>query len=113
MADRSLLQAARVLTPDEDIQPGNVLIEDGVIVAVAAHVPAPPDAEVIDISNLTLAPGFVDVHVHGGGGFSVATHDPAEIASYARWAISRGVTSFLAPGCASHPGGGPVFVRTR
>jgi len=112
MADRSLLQAARILTPDEDIQPGNVLIEDGVIVAVAAHVPAPPDAEVIDISDLTLAPGFVDVHVHGGGGFSVATHDPAEIASYARWAVSRGVTSFLATVCASNLEEALVFLRT-
>jgi N-acetylglucosamine-6-phosphate deacetylase len=47
-----------------------------------------------------LAPGFVDLHVHGGGGSSLITTDPEQIRSYARWVVRRGVTSFLATVCA-------------
>ncbi|MGH3118933.1 MAG: N-acetylglucosamine-6-phosphate deacetylase, partial [Gaiellales bacterium] len=33
--------------------------------------------------------------MHGGNGYSLATRDPEEIRSYARWIVSHGVTSFL------------------
>ncbi len=42
-----------------------------------------------------VAPGFIDIHVHGGGGFSLMTDDPEQVRGFARWAVSRGVTSFL------------------
>lgn len=90
------LAGARILTPDEEIERGSVLIEDGVIIAVGPDVSPPPGAEVSELPNLTLAPGFIDLHVHGGGGFSLATTDPEEIRAYARWAATKGVTSFLA-----------------
>ena len=45
---------------------------------------------------MILTPGFLDIHTHGGGGFNLHTEDPAEIdASYAHWAPSTGLTSFL------------------
>src|SRR5207245_5744336 len=56
----------------------------------------PPSAEITEGRGLTLAPGFIDLHVHGGGGFSLATEESSEIESYARWVISRGVTGFFA-----------------
>jgi N-acetylglucosamine-6-phosphate deacetylase len=49
----------------------------------------------LDASGLTLLPGFVDIHVHGGGGQSFFTRDPERIAAYSRWAPANGVTSFL------------------
>jgi N-acetylglucosamine-6-phosphate deacetylase len=49
----------------------------------------------LDANGLTLGPGFVDIHVHGGGGHSFFTADPARIAAYAAWAPRNGVTSFL------------------
>ncbi len=91
-----LLRAQRVITPDETIEPGLVLVSGGVIEAVGAGVFAPEGAEVVELPRLTLVPGFIDVHVHGGGGFSLATSDPAEITAYSAWAPAHGVTSFLA-----------------
>jgi N-acetylglucosamine-6-phosphate deacetylase len=93
---RVLLRAARLITPDETLAPGSVLVAGRTIEAVGGALPALPDAEVVDLPGLTLVPGFVDVHVHGGGGFSLATSDPTEIRSYSTWAPQRGVTSFLA-----------------
>lgn len=92
----SALIGARILTPDEEIERGTVLVEDGVIVAVGPDVRPPPGAQISELPSLTLAPGFIDLHVHGGGGFSLATTDPEELRAYARWVVSKGVTSFLA-----------------
>jgi N-acetylglucosamine-6-phosphate deacetylase len=86
---------ARVLTPDEDLAGATVVVRDGRIEAVGVGLSPPPGARTIDLAGLTLAPGFIDIHVHGGGGFSLISEDPEEIRSYARWVVSRGVTGFL------------------
>ena len=42
------------------IENGTVVLRDGTIEAVGANVAAPPDAEVIDCSGLTIYPGMID-----------------------------------------------------
>jgi N-acetylglucosamine-6-phosphate deacetylase len=86
---------ARVLTPDEELAGATVVVRDSRIEAVGAGLSPPAGARTIDLAGLILAPGFIDIHVHGGGGFSLITEDPEEIRSYARWVVSRGVTGFL------------------
>jgi N-acetylglucosamine-6-phosphate deacetylase len=87
---------ARVLTPDEELAGATVVVRDGRIEAAGVGLAPPAGARTFDLAGLTLAPGFIDIHVHGGGGFSLITEDPNEIRSYARWVVSRGVTGFLA-----------------
>ena len=91
-----LIRADRVITPDGTIEPGAILVSGHRIDAVSRHIEPPPGADVIDLPGLTLVPGFIDVHVHGGGGFPLITSNPEEVRSYASWAPSRGVTAFLA-----------------
>jgi len=86
---------ARVLTPDVELAGATVVIRDGRIEAVGADLAPPAGARTFDLTGLTLVPGFIDIHVHGGGGFSLITEDPTEIRSYGRWAVSHGVTGFL------------------
>lgn len=102
MAGIALLQGASALLPDGRIQAADVLLENGRITAVGPALPAPSNAEVMALEGLTLAPGFIDVHVHGGGGFSLLSADAGEVARYAGWAASRGVTGFLATICAGN-----------
>ena len=91
---RLALVNARLITADA-VAEGGVLVEEGRIAAVGRDVKAPADAEVLDLGGRYLAPGFIELHTHGGGGHSLRTEDPAEVEAYARWATSWGVTSFL------------------
>lgn len=43
-----------------------------------------------------VLPGFVDVHCHGGGGYSLANGDPESARSAAAFHASRGTTSVVA-----------------
>lgn len=95
-----LLRGAGVLLPEGRIERADVLVEGGRIAEVGAGLAAPESAQVVDLSGLTLAPGFIDVHVHGGGGHSLLAADSGEVSAHSEWVISRGVTSFLATVCA-------------
>lgn len=86
---------AHVCTPEEEIAAATVVLEEGHIAAMGEGLPPPAGAEVMDLAGLSLVAGFIDLHVHGGGGFSLMTEDAEEIRSYARWVVSKGVTSFL------------------
>jgi N-acetylglucosamine-6-phosphate deacetylase len=84
----------QVLTPESEIPNATVLIEDGRITRVDEQ-PPPDGFEVLDLAGFTVAPGFIDLHVHGGGGFSLVDGDATQLRGYAHWAASRGVTGFL------------------
>ena len=75
------------LVLDDRVSGGRITIEDGWIAAVDLDASAPTDGPY-------LAPGFVDVHVHGWGGHD-AMGDPAALDGMARRLLRRGVTSFL------------------
>jgi cytosine/adenosine deaminase-related metal-dependent hydrolase len=63
---RLLICGGRVLTMDDrlgDLDPGDVLVEDGVVRAVGRGLDA-PDAEVLDAAGTIVTPGFVDAHRH-------------------------------------------------
>jgi N-acetylglucosamine-6-phosphate deacetylase len=92
--ERLALVNARLITTDAVVE-GGLLVEEGRIAALGRDVEAPAGVEVLDLGGRYLAPGFIELHTHGGGDHSLLTEDPAEVGAYARWVTSRGVTSFL------------------
>jgi N-acetylglucosamine-6-phosphate deacetylase len=90
-----LLCNAEILTPDQYLRSGNVLIDGGRIVAIGEELTAPA-AQPFDLRGLLLVPGFIDLHVHGGGGHSLTAGHAERLLAYARWAPRHGVTGFLA-----------------
>ena len=60
--------------------------------------------------DLTLAPGFVDIHIHGAGGASVM-EGPDAIRHVARTLAARGVTSFLPTAVSAPLGQLAAFVQ--
>ena len=65
-------------------------IEQGAIAEVGRGRPPGP---VIDLGGGWLVPGFVDLHVHGGGGASFQSDDPAAAVRFHR---AHGTTTLLA-----------------
>lgn len=62
---------AQVIRPNTIIDNGWVSIIDGYIVAIGDCKTLPKEwlqGAIIDAQGLYLSPGFVDIHVHGGGG---------------------------------------------
>ncbi|MFD0695979.1 N-acetylglucosamine-6-phosphate deacetylase [Paenibacillus sp. GCM10027628] len=91
---------ARILTPEGWIEEGSLLIRDGIISAIsksAAPVTEKEDVlESIDACGQLLLPGFIDIHVHGGGGYDAMAGDPEHIAGMCRFHAANGTTSLLA-----------------
>ena len=63
MTERLLLRGGRLFDGTEFREVGDVLVEDGLISRIGAHVPE-GDARVLDCSGATVMPGLVDAHVH-------------------------------------------------
>ena len=76
------------LVLDDRVAVGELTIEDGLIAAVELDEGADDD------SLPYIAPGFVDVHVHGWGGHD-AMGGRAALDGMARGLLRQGVTSFL------------------
>ncbi len=58
-----------VLTPFRTIKGATVVVKNGKIAEISTSNPDLPDALEIDASGQYVAPGFIDMHVHGGGGY--------------------------------------------
>src|SRR5882672_5666762 len=58
----------KIITPYRIIQGGTVLITGNTITAVSENNVEATDAIEIDAKGKYVAPGFIDIHVHGGGG---------------------------------------------
>ena len=75
-----LLTADTLLTGRELLRPGWIEVSNGIVYAVGTGAaPRPADR---DLGAVTVVPGFVDTHVHGGGGanFSTASTDDTSTA---------------------------------
>ena len=88
-----LIKNARAVLPDGVTPPLQLLIKDGKIAAIGDNISA--DAPVLDLEGDYLFPGFVDVHIHGGGGadFMDGTVEAFEVAVKAH--LTRGTTTLV------------------
>ena len=62
----TIVKAARLFDgkSDQVVSPGVVVVQDGKIIAAGSRVNEPAGAEVIDLGDATLLPGFMDAHTH-------------------------------------------------
>ncbi|MGN6605953.1 MAG: N-acetylglucosamine-6-phosphate deacetylase [Jatrophihabitans sp.] len=85
----TVLRGARVVTPDGVLEDGWVAVDDGVITRVGQGA-----TDGTDLGGGWLVPGFVDLHMHGGGGHDV-TRSRDDMAAAVAFHRGRGTTSTL------------------
>ena len=85
-----VLSGAHVVLPTGTVEDGRVIV-DGTRIAGTA----PANAQVVDVRNHWLVPGFVDIHNHGGGGASFAG-TPEQILTAIRTHRLHGTTTLVA-----------------
>ena len=85
----------RILTPQGWLKDGSVLICDGKILEVTNSDLAVIGATVIDARGMTIVPGFVSMHAHGGGGhdYTEATEEAFRTATTAH--LKHGATGIF------------------
>jgi N-acetylglucosamine-6-phosphate deacetylase len=92
------VRSRRIVCPDGTLD-GEVIVQDGRISSVAPASEAQPagDADdVVELGDRWLVPGYIDPHVHGGGGAQCNTSDDEEIAQVARFHARHGTTGLVA-----------------
>ena len=83
-------------TPLEVLKNAVVIVEDGRIVAVGTReeLEIPAGAHFIELGESLLAPGFIDMHIHGGAGHDVMATNRDGLARFERHLTHYGVTSY-------------------
>ncbi|WIM87744.1 N-acetylglucosamine-6-phosphate deacetylase [Candidatus Mycobacterium wuenschmannii] len=89
-----LIAAGTVVLEQGICHPGWVQTMDAAITGCGAG--APPRTPDVDLPDGLVVPGFVDIHVHGGGGASYLTGDAAEVLRAADFHRRHGTTTTLA-----------------
>ncbi|HEV7893407.1 MAG TPA: N-acetylglucosamine-6-phosphate deacetylase [Pyrinomonadaceae bacterium] len=95
--EKLLLRNARVVLPHAVAESASLLVEGGRIARLSQYRgPAEPSgAREIDLSGLTVYPGFVDVHIHGSVGIDLMEADAESLHRVARFLAASGVTTWV------------------
>jgi len=97
MSEQTLFYNAHLYAAHGPQPEGWLLVEDGRIAALGQGTP--PDvanAERLDLDGRILAPGLIDMHVHGALGRSAMEATPDALEAMAHFYAQHGVTGFLA-----------------
>ena len=99
-----LIENGTVYTPAGPIPAGGVLVDGGRIEAVGRRdeLSLPAGVRHLDAHGGLIAPGFVNIHVHGVGGYDTDDGDVAGLAAMSLLLTRHGVTSWL-PTTTSRP----------
>jgi len=91
-----LFKNGAVVLADTVLFKSDVLVKESEIAEVGPDLRTPRGAEVIDATGHNIAPGFIDVHIHGGLGQMFEFADADGYAKVAARLAESGITGFLA-----------------
>lgn len=92
----TIITALHLITPVEWIESPIVVVEDGHITALQSRSDAGiPAGRLLDFPDLILAPGFIDIHIHGGAGRDAMEANESALEQIERQLVRHGVTAYL------------------
>ncbi|MDQ3175157.1 MAG: N-acetylglucosamine-6-phosphate deacetylase [Acidobacteriota bacterium] len=93
----ALLRNAHIALPDRTARNASILIDDGLIARI---VESHKEEEIsagseLDLSGLTLFPGFIDIHIHGAVGVDMMEATADDLRRVSQFLATQGVTGWL------------------
>jgi N-acetylglucosamine-6-phosphate deacetylase len=85
----------KVILTDRIIPHGTLLVENGIILGVEEGNVEFPDSLEIDAKGNYISPGFIDIHVHGGGGHDFMDGTEEAFLKVAEIHAQHGTTSIM------------------
>ncbi|PYX49093.1 MAG: N-acetylglucosamine-6-phosphate deacetylase [Acidobacteria bacterium] len=95
---KTAFTASRLYTPIEEIQNPLLIVEDGKISHVSSRTATevPSNASTFDFGDAILAPGFIDIHMHGGAGVDLMRASSSDLPRLGKFLPKHGVTGYFA-----------------
>src|ERR1700749_3305194 len=85
----------QIITPNGILKDGSVFVDNGKIVEISSSNIDAPEALEIDAKGKYVSPGFVDIHVHGGGGYDFMDNTVEAFLGIAQLHAKYGTTAML------------------
>ncbi len=97
MPTRIAFTARRLFTPVNEISDPLLVVEDGHIAEISSlsEKSVALNARIVDFGDAVLAPGFLDIHMHGGAGIDVMRASPSELPRLNKFLTTHGVTGYF------------------
>lgn len=94
---KTVFTARRLFTPVEEIEHPLLVVEDGRIAEISsrAETASALRASAVDFGDAVIAPGFFDIHIHGGAGLDVMLASPSELPRLGKFLATHGVTGYF------------------
>src|SRR3954469_12311932 len=97
MPTKIAFTARHLFTPREEISDPLMIVEDGRITDVSSRLgnAVGKNARLVDFGDAVIAPGFLDIHMHGGAGIDVMRASPSELPRLGKFLVTHGVTGYF------------------
>jgi N-acetylglucosamine-6-phosphate deacetylase len=94
---KTAFTARRLFTPLEEIVAPLLFVEDGCITEISSLSKKRVAARtrLVDFGDAVLAPGFFDIHIHGGAGLDLMGAAASDLPRLGKFLASHGVTGYF------------------
>jgi N-acetylglucosamine-6-phosphate deacetylase len=94
---RTVFTATRLYTPLEEMRDPLLVVENGKIIEISTRAgkEIPGNVSVVDFGDAVLAPGFFDIHIHGGAGVDLMRAPASELPRLGKFLAKHGVTEYF------------------
>jgi len=93
---KTTFTARRLFTPTEEVFDPLLVVEDGRITNLSSRSSGElPQGSVVDFGDAILAPGYFDIHIHGGAGVDAMRASADELPRLGKFLSAHGVTAYF------------------
>src|SRR5258707_140867 len=93
-ASSLLLTGGRIVLPDR-IAHADLFVANGLVVKVVEDEEKCSADAILDLTDTTIFPGFIDVHIHGAAGIDTMDASTGQLSQVAQFLATQGVTGWL------------------